>query len=69
MLRAGLSQDFMLPPSDSIQSAYISVGTDHRGACCWVVVTDDQRIECVTGSRALEVLRAQRIARGLGAPQ
>jgi hypothetical protein len=40
------------------QSAYITVGRDMRGSGCWLVVTADQVIECVSGERALALLEA-----------
>lgn len=55
-------------PELSIQSVHITVGTDRRGACCWVVIAGGQRTECATGEQALEVLRSQRLERGLGVP-
>jgi len=37
---------------------YITVGTDHRGSACWLVIAPDQVIQCSSGHRAVAVLEA-----------
>lgn len=45
--------------------AYITVGVDQRGSACWRVVLPDQVIECLTGDRAMTIMRALAASRGI----
>jgi len=47
-------------------SPYITVGLDARGSACWLVVAPGLRVECSSGSRAVEVLAA--VCRSMGMP-
>jgi hypothetical protein len=44
--------------AQSAQLPYITVGQDMRGSVCWLVVAQDQIVECLSGSRAVAVLEA-----------
>ena len=48
---------------------YVTVGVDARGSACWVVVAPGVRVECPSGSRALEVLQAVCRTQVLPVPQ
>jgi len=43
---------------------YVTVGTDVRGSACWLVIDRDVVIECISGERALAVMKNLIIAKG-----
>jgi len=43
---------------------YVTVGTDVRGSACWLVIDRDVVIECISGERALAVMKNLITAKG-----
>jgi hypothetical protein len=50
------------------EQPYITVGVDDRGSTCWMVISNDQRVMCASGHRALVILAAMFRSRGVNTP-
>jgi hypothetical protein len=57
----------VVPQSDS-DLPYVTVTTDARGSTCWLVVGGGMVEICYCGRRAMTILRAMLLSRGITAP-
>jgi hypothetical protein len=64
-----MSAQQLYQSANGAQLPYITVGQDMRGSACWLVVTADQIVECLSGSRAITILQAAARSKGLSVPR
>ena len=63
--KPSMSAQQLYQSANGAQLPYITVGQDMRGSACWLVITPDQIVECLSGSRAVAVLEAVLRSKGV----